>query len=123
MAILCLIFFLNLKRSLMLNKKLLLLCCVGGLAAQVSTAKDWNSGHQVESKAKASGTASATIPPKIRKALRKNVSCFMENVGQIKDQNGLSRQDIHFKLPGELFNVFIGSGAIYYQWATPKKSN
>lgn len=106
----------------MLNKKLLLLCCVGGLSAQVSTAKDLNSKQHVGSKAKVSTTSSATIPPKIRKALQKNIPCLIENVGQIKDQNGALRQDINFKLQSDFMNVFIGAGAIYYQWATPKGS-
>jgi hypothetical protein len=41
---------------------------------------------------------------------------FIENKGQIVDQNGKHRNDIDFKLETPGMNVFIGKGQIHYQW-------
>ncbi|RYD97775.1 MAG: hypothetical protein EOP54_09870 [Sphingobacteriales bacterium] len=42
---------------------------------------------------------------------------FIENVGQINDQNHKSRTDIDFKLKQDNFTVFLGAGGIHYQWS------
>lgn len=42
--------------------------------------------------------------------------CFIENKGQITDQYGKTRKDIEFKLKANGLNIFIGDGAIHYQW-------
>ena len=41
---------------------------------------------------------------------------FMQNVGQVTDQYGNARSDISFKLSAGGVNMFIGQGAIIYQW-------
>lgn len=41
---------------------------------------------------------------------------FIENVGQITDQYHNQRNDIQFKVPGGNLNIFIGDGAIHYQF-------
>ena len=47
---------------------------------------------------------------------------FVENVGQVKDQNNQKRDDIQFRVgaAGGL-NIFIGNGAIHYQFSKPDK--
>jgi hypothetical protein len=45
---------------------------------------------------------------------------FIENKGQITDQNGIEREDIGFKTEIKGISVFIGKGQIHYQW---NKSN
>jgi len=42
---------------------------------------------------------------------------FLENKGQIKDQEGKVRSDIQFALSGGGINVFIGDGALHYQFS------
>lgn len=44
---------------------------------------------------------------------------LIENVGQISDQHYSPRNDIDFKINGGSVKVFIGSGAIHYQWQKP----
>src|SRR5690606_15345783 len=39
--------------------------------------------------------------------------------GQITDQHGQQRADIDFKVSAQGVSVFIGEGAIHYQWARP----
>jgi hypothetical protein len=41
---------------------------------------------------------------------------FIENKGQIVDQYGKQRKDIDVKLEANGLTVFVGDGAIYYQW-------
>lgn len=42
---------------------------------------------------------------------------FIKNVGQVTDQFGNARDDVHFQLKaGNGLNIFIASGAIYYQF-------
>lgn len=41
---------------------------------------------------------------------------FVENKGQIKDQNGKQRPDVQFRLQSPAVNMFIGSGQLHYQW-------
>ncbi|RYE23362.1 MAG: T9SS type A sorting domain-containing protein [Sphingobacteriales bacterium] len=41
---------------------------------------------------------------------------FVENKGQIIDQNGNKRTDIDFKLSIPGMNIFLGDGQIHYQW-------
>lgn len=48
--------------------------------------------------------------------------CFVENKGQVTDQFGKSREDIQFKLSDAGVNVFIGNGALHYQWASNAES-
>jgi hypothetical protein len=47
---------------------------------------------------------------------------FIENKGQIIDQNGNHRNDIDLKLAGEGLNVFIGKGQLHYQFLKEVKS-
>jgi hypothetical protein len=51
---------------------------------------------------------------------------FIENKGQVTDQNGVERNDIDFKLAAlNGLNLFIGSGQLHYQWikARPQSGN
>lgn len=48
---------------------------------------------------------------------------FLENKGQIKDQNGKPRTDIQFVLPGSGINLFVGSGQLHYQFAKAVVAN
>ncbi|OSZ81942.1 hypothetical protein CAP35_01330 [Chitinophagaceae bacterium IBVUCB1] len=41
---------------------------------------------------------------------------FIENKGQIIDQNNNLRHDIQFKLEAPGINIFIGNGQMHYQW-------
>ncbi len=42
---------------------------------------------------------------------------FIENKGQVTDQNGGRRQDVQYKLAGSGVNVFIGNGQVHYQFS------
>lgn len=42
---------------------------------------------------------------------------FIENKGQIVDQNGLHRNDIQYRLSTGGMNVFVGNGQLHYEWA------
>src|ERR1044071_48743 len=42
---------------------------------------------------------------------------FVENKGQVVNQHQLSRRDIDATLSAKGLNIFIGDGAIHYQWA------
>ena len=47
---------------------------------------------------------------------------FIENIGQVKDQNNKQRSDIQFKLSATNgLSVFIGNGAIHYQFSKADK--
>ncbi|HAL52576.1 MAG TPA: hypothetical protein DCP78_10190, partial [Sphingobacterium sp.] len=49
---------------------------------------------------------------------------FIRNIGQVTDQYGKARNDIDYKLqaaPG--LNVFLGTGAIHYQWYSSNKAD
>ncbi|HTN44765.1 MAG TPA: SBBP repeat-containing protein [Flavipsychrobacter sp.] len=48
---------------------------------------------------------------------------FMENKGQITDQKGHPRTDLHFRLTSSGMNLFTGSGHLHYQWAMPLLSS
>ena len=41
---------------------------------------------------------------------------FIENTGQINDQYGSARNDVHFSFSDNNASVFIGSSAIHYQF-------
>src|SRR5688572_29963315 len=45
-----------------------------------------------------------------------SVFSFVENKGQITDQYNNTRSDIDARLSGSGVNIFIGKGAIHYQW-------
>lgn len=48
---------------------------------------------------------------------------FVTNRGQVHDQHDEPRQDIDFRLKADNgLSVFIGSGAIHYQWSQPQTS-
>ena len=47
---------------------------------------------------------------------------FIENKGQVVDQNGNPRNDIDFKIAGKGLNIFIGHGQIHYQFNKKKDS-
>ena len=58
----------------------------------------------------------------------KRYSCiplsFLENKGQVHDQDGRARGDIQFKLPAAPgLNIFIGRDGLHYQFAAPKNDN
>ncbi len=44
---------------------------------------------------------------------------FLENAGQIIDQNGAQRKDIDFRITSGAVSAFIGKGQIHYQWYRP----
>lgn len=49
---------------------------------------------------------------------------FIENKGQIADQDGHTRNDIQFKLPATKgLNIFISSGHLHYQWYQPESKS
>ena len=48
---------------------------------------------------------------------------FLENKGQVTDQHGRARTDIGFKLETPGLNIFIGSGRLTYQWASPRPAS
>jgi hypothetical protein len=101
----------------MLNKKLFFLLCIGGLHVQTSMGQHVKGDPAARPNGNVVAAPSRAIPSKAGQSLQKNVPCLIENVGQIKDQHGATRQDINFKLPGDSrFNIFIGAGSIYYQW-------
>jgi hypothetical protein len=43
--------------------------------------------------------------------------CFIENKGQIRDQNGATRADIQYELQAPGMNLFVGNGALHYQFS------
>jgi len=46
--------------------------------------------------------------------------CFIENKGQVTDQYGKKRGDIDYKITASpALNIFIGNGAIHYQFSKP----
>ncbi|MBW7913756.1 MAG: hypothetical protein H3C54_08705, partial [Taibaiella sp.] len=47
------------------------------------------------------------------------VAGFVKNVGQVRDQHNQPRNEIDFKLPAGLLNIFIGAGELHYQWTRP----
>jgi len=48
--------------------------------------------------------------------------CFIENKGQVTDQYGNGRPDIQYRLAaGAGLNIFIGNGAIHYQFSKPRR--
>lgn len=51
----------------------------------------------------------------------KGQSTFIENKGQIIDQNGKQRLDIDFKLENKDLLVFVGKGTLHYQWMEYKE--
>lgn len=44
---------------------------------------------------------------------------FVENKGQIVNQDGQARKDIQYSITGSGMNIFIGNGQIHYQWSKP----
>src|ERR1044071_436092 len=46
---------------------------------------------------------------------------FIENKGQVVDQNGKHRDDIDAKMEGNGLIVFVGDGTIHYQWVVNSK--
>ncbi len=42
--------------------------------------------------------------------------CFVENKGQVLDENNHSRKDVQFKLAGKGLNLYIGDGQLHYQF-------
>ncbi len=47
---------------------------------------------------------------------QRKLLCFEENKGQIRDQNGAPRPDIHYSLSAPGMTVFIGNGQLHYQF-------
>jgi hypothetical protein len=56
------------------------------------------------------------IPDSANQPQLQNILTFRENKGQITDQSGIPRNDIHFQLNNNNTSIFIGSGRIHYQW-------
>ena len=52
--------------------------------------------------------------------LKGNIA-FRKNVGQIIDQNGNRRNDVHYKLYTPGLSVFVGNGSLHYQWNKTEK--
>ncbi len=48
---------------------------------------------------------------------------FLENKGQVTDQNGKVRNDISFRIPAQGLNIFVASGAVHYQWTRTLEYN
>jgi hypothetical protein len=48
---------------------------------------------------------------------------FVENKGQIRDQNGKARTDIDYVLPAPGINIFIGNGQLHYQFSRTEIKN
>lgn len=42
--------------------------------------------------------------------------CFIQNTGQVIDQQGMTRADIDYKLENPGMSIFLGNGRLYYQW-------
>ncbi|MEZ5018359.1 MAG: SBBP repeat-containing protein [Flavipsychrobacter sp.] len=51
------------------------------------------------------------------KGMQKTPFSFIENRGQITDQHYQERKDVQFKLQTNSVAIFIGNGAIHYQWS------
>ncbi len=60
------------------------------------------------------GVIAKNVSPHMQ--LKINGGRFIENVGQVKDQNGHTRNDIQFVLHSGGVNIFIGNGALHYQF-------
>jgi hypothetical protein len=58
----------------------------------------------------------STAQMTIEKNQRNTQSGLIENVGQIRDQYGKERKDIDFKMDQSNVTLFIGDGALHYQW-------
>ncbi|MBX2907245.1 MAG: Ig-like domain-containing protein [Taibaiella sp.] len=70
--------------------------------------------------AKLSGVFQSVMGSKMTPAMNteKRELAFIENVGQVKDQYNKVRGDVQYKLAAAAgLNIFIGSGAIHYQFA------
>ncbi len=66
-------------------------------------------------------SASAKLEPATA-TTGKTPQLFVENKGQVVDQNNKPRNDIQFRLPAANgLNIFIGDGAIHYQFAKAEK--
>ena len=48
---------------------------------------------------------------------------FIENKGQLIDQHGNPRSDLDYKLSAPGISVFVGDGAIHYQWTKTGKES
>ena len=60
--------------------------------------------------------------PNTKKAAKTTSLSFIENKGQVTDQNNMPRPDIDFRLPAASgLTIFVGDGAIHYQFS--KKEN
>ncbi len=50
---------------------------------------------------------------------QQQITGFIQNVGQVRDQHNNLRNEIDFKLPAGVLNIFIGAGQLHYQWTRP----
>lgn len=48
---------------------------------------------------------------------------FIENKGQVTDENGNLRSDIDFKVTAQGLNIFVQPGRIHYQWSKPHSAD
>jgi hypothetical protein len=65
--------------------------------------------------------AQAKDNPELNTArFQKTPLVFIENKGQIVDENGKNRNDIHFRIAAQEVNIFVESGEIHYQWTKLK---
>ncbi len=64
-----------------------------------------------------------TQPTKKLQESRYSQLCFVENVGQIRDQHGRKRDDILFKLQGNGINIFVGKTGLHYQFFKEPKND
>lgn len=98
-----------------MNKKVFTL--IVGLAVGIAQvhARENKTGPVPFSTALSAGKKAAVKKPSAPLASRPLV--FIENAGQVTDQYDRQRPDIDFKVESPGVNVFIGKGAIHYQWA------
>jgi len=60
----------------------------------------------------------------LKELSQKHAFSFVENKGQITDQNKGRRTDIQYKLAaGAGLNIFIGNGALHYQFSKPESND
>lgn len=67
-------------------------------------------------------TSNAGISGKKPVARVSDQLCFVENAGQLRDQHGKARKDIAYIVKGNGINIFVGQGALHYQWSQEQES-
>lgn len=66
----------------------------------------------------------AKNPPQPELSQTTQSLCFIENKGQVHDQQQHPRNDIHFRMSAQKgLNLFIGNGKLEYQWSKPAEQD